>query len=77
MSIVAQCQEICAEILDVDADDCVEEADFVEDLGADSLDMVEIAMRLEVDLGIEVSELETERLSTFGDLIVLVERKAA
>ncbi len=77
MSIFEQCQKICSDILGVDSEQCTEDATFVDDLGADSLDVVEITMRIEEDFDFEVSERETESLNTFGDLVALVERKTA
>lgn len=53
------------------------DASFASDLEADSLDMVEIAMAIEDEFKIEITDDEIERLATFGDAVALVEQRTA
>ena len=54
----------------------VEEANFIDDLGADSLDTVELVMAFEEEFGSEISDSEAERILTVGDAIKFIESKA-
>ena len=54
-----------------------EEANFVDDLGADSLDTVELVMAFEEEFGSEISDSEAEKILTVGDAIKFIERKDA
>ena len=54
----------------------VEEANFIDDLGADSLDTVELVMAVEEEFGSEISDSEAERILTVGDAIKFIESKA-
>jgi acyl carrier protein len=72
--IAQKCAELCAEMLGIAVDQCVETASFEDDLGADSLDTVEITMQIEEVFKIEISEIESETVHTFGDLVNLVDR---
>jgi acyl carrier protein len=62
-------REIIAEQLSVDPDQVKPEASFIEDLGADSLDTVELIMALEEEYRIEIPDEEAEKLRTVGDAI--------
>ena len=66
-------KEIIAKELEVDAKQLVPEAKFIEDLGADSLDTVELVMALEEEFNIEVPDEQAEKLQTVGDVIKYVE----
>ena len=66
-------KEIIVEQLGVKADQVTPEAKFIEDLGADSLDTVELVMALEEEFGIEVPDEQAEKLQTVGDVIKYVE----
>ena len=66
-------REIVAEQLGVDADEVTPEASFADDLGADSLDTVELVMALEEEFGIEIPDEEAEKISTVADAIKYIE----
>ena len=69
-------KDIVVEQLGVNADQVVPEAKFIEDLGADSLDTVELIMALEEEFGIEVPDEEAEKLVSVGDVIRYIEDSA-
>lgn len=64
---------IIVEQLGVKEDQVSHDAKFIEDLGADSLDTVELVMAFEEEFGIEVPDDEAEKLTTVGDVITYVE----
>ena len=66
-------KDIIVEQLGVKPDQVVPAAKFIEDLGADSLDTVELVMALEEEFGIEVPDEQAEKLQTVGDVIKYVE----
>lgn len=66
-------KEIVVEQLGVKADQVTPQAKFIEDLGADSLDTVELVMALEEEFGIEVPDEQAEKLQSVGDVIKYVE----
>ena len=55
----------------------IEEANFIDDLGADSLDTVELVMAFEEEFGSEISDSEAEKILTVGDAIKFIESKSA
>lgn len=61
-------EKIIAEILDIDQDKIRDEHHFIDDLGADSLNIVEIVMGIEEEYEIEIPDEDTEQLQTVGDL---------
>ncbi len=63
---------IIVEQLGVSADDVNESASFIEDLGADSLDIVELVMALEEEYDIEISDEDAEKIQTVGDAITYI-----
>jgi len=67
-------REIIAEQLGVDADEITPETSFVDDLGADSLDTVELVMALEEEFGIEIPDEDAEKISTVDDAIKYIEK---
>ena len=69
MSIEDKVKKIIAEKLSVDAEEIVPEASFVDDLGADSLDLVELIMSMEEEFDIDISDEDAEKLVTFKDVI--------
>jgi len=66
--------EIIVEQLSVNADQVTPESKMIEDLGADSLDAVELVMAVEEEFGIEVPDEEAEKLISVGDIISHVEK---
>ena len=64
--------EIIAEQLGVEASEVTPEASFVDDLGADSLDTVELVMALEEEFGIEIPDEEAEKILTVNDAIIYI-----
>ena len=76
-SIEQRVKDIIVEQLGVKPDQVTPEAKFIEDLGADSLDTVELVMALEEEFGIEVPDEDAEKMTTVGEAIRYVEDKAA
>ena len=66
-------KDIIVEQLGVKPDQVTQEAKFVEDLGADSLDIVELIMALEEEFGIEVPDEQAEKLLNVGDVVKYIE----
>lgn len=62
-------RSIIAQQLGADEGEITEESHFIEDLGADSLDTVELVMALEEEFGIEISDEDAEKIQTVGDVI--------
>jgi acyl carrier protein len=69
MSVIDKVKKIIAEKLSVDLSEVVPEASFVEDLGADSLDLVELIMSMEEEFEIDISDEDAEKLVTVQDAI--------
>jgi acyl carrier protein len=70
-------KKIVADHLGVDEEKVTDEASFIDDLGADSLDTVELVMAFEEEFGSEISDSEAEKILTVGDAIKFIESKAA
>ena len=78
MSDVAErIKKIVIEHLDADASKVTESASFIDDLGADSLDNVELVMAFEEEFGSEISDSEAEKILTVGDAIKFIESKSS
>ena len=75
MSIDEKVIEIIVEQLDVTREECVPEASFIEDLGADSLDLVELIMAMEENFGVEISDEELQKIRTIQDAINFIKKK--
>jgi acyl carrier protein len=71
----AKVKEIIINELGVEADKVTNEASFVEDLGADSLDTVELVMAFEEEFGIEIPDEDAEQLQTVGDAVKYLKEK--
>ena len=66
-------KKIVVEHLGVEADKVVDSANFIDDLGADSLDTVELVMAFEEEFGAEIPDEDAEKLQTVGDVIKYIE----
>ena len=75
-SVEDRVKEIIVEQLGVNQEQVKPEAKFIEDLGADSLDTVELVMALEEEFGIEVPDDQAEKLQSVGDVLKYVEENA-
>ena len=75
MSLENRVAEIIVEQLGVSREEVVPQASFIDDLGADSLDIVELVMAMEEEFGVEISEEDSEKLQTFGDAIAYLKEK--
>jgi len=62
-------KKIIVEQLGVDEDDIQMEASFIDDLGADSLDIVELVMALEEEFGLEIPDSDAEKIITVGEAV--------
>ncbi|MCP4003568.1 MAG: acyl carrier protein [bacterium] len=67
--------EIVAEQLDAEKDALVPEANLLDDLGADSLDVVELVMAIEEEYGIEVTDEDAENIRTIQDIVSYIEAR--
>ncbi|GAA9652582.1 acyl carrier protein [Helicobacter pylori] len=73
MALFEDIQAVIAEQLNVDAAQVMSEAEFVKDLGADSLDVVELIMALEEKFGIEIPDEQAEKIVNVGDVVKYIE----
>ena len=69
-------KNIVADHLGVEESKVVDEASFMDDLGADSLDTVELVMAFEEEFGTEISDTDAEKILTVGDAIKFIENKS-
>lgn len=76
MGVADKVKSIIAEQLGVKLEEVKPEASFIDDLGADSLDTVELVMALEEEFGIEIPDEDAEKMSTVQDAIKYIEQKA-
>ena len=74
--ISSKVKKMVADHLGIDETKVVDEANFIDDLGADSLDTVELVMAFEEEFGAEISDSEAEKILTVGDAIKFIESKA-
>ncbi len=70
---IEKVRQIVADQLGVDLEEVTTEASFVDDLGADSLDTVELVMALEEEFGLEIPDEDAEKISTVQDAIKYIE----
>ena len=73
--IAGKVKKIVADHLGIDDAKVTEEASFIDDLGADSLDTVELVMAFEEEFGSEISDNEAEKILTVGDAIKFIEKR--
>ncbi len=76
MSVADKVQGIIVEQLGVEASEVTSEASFTDDLGADSLDIVELVMALEEEFGIEIPDEDSEKIGTVQDAVKYIEDNA-
>ena len=74
--IAERVKKIVVEHLGVDAEKVTEKANFIDDLGADSLDTVELVMALEEEFGVEIPDDAAETITTVGDAINFIAKKS-
>ncbi len=74
--IGATVKKIVVDHLGVDEQKVTDESSFIDDLGADSLDTVELVMAFEEEFGAEISDNEAEKILTVGDAVKFIEAKA-
>ena len=75
--VPAKVRKMVADHLGIEESKVTDEANFMDDLGADSLDTVELVMAFEEEFGSEISDSEAEKILTVGDAIKFIENKAA
>jgi len=76
MAVGDKVKSIIAEQLGVKKEEVTEGAKFIDDLGADSLDTVELVMALEEEFGIEIPDEDAEKMVTVGEAVKYIEEKA-
>jgi len=76
MSVLETVKEIVVEELAVDPDEVTENASFIDDLGADSLDIVELVMAFEEEFDIEIPDEDAEDIATVNDAVEYIENNA-
>lgn len=76
MSVEDRVKSIIVEQLGVDAEEVTPDASFVEDLGADSLDTVELIMAFEEEFGVEISDDEAEKIRKVRDAVTYIDSRA-
>ena len=76
MAVQEKITEIIVEQLGVKPEEVTPEASFVDDLGADSLDTVELVVALEEEFGVEIPDEDAEKIQTVGDAVKYIEERA-
>jgi acyl carrier protein len=76
MSVEKKVKEIVAEQLGKDVNDITIQASFIDDLGADSLDIVELVMKMEEEFGIEIPDEDAEKIKTVNDVVEYIKAHA-
>ena len=76
-NVSVKVKKMVVDHLGVDESKVIDEANFIDDLGADSLDTVELVMAFEEEFGAEISDSEAEKILTVGDAIKFIENKSA
>ncbi|MBP9015156.1 MAG: acyl carrier protein [Candidatus Atribacteria bacterium] len=75
MDVFSKVKEIVVDQLGVDEEDVTPDASFIDDLGADSLDIVELIMAFEEEFDIEIPDEDAEKITTVGEAIEYIESK--
>jgi acyl carrier protein len=76
MAVAEKVKSIIVEQLGVDAEEVTPDASFTDDLGADSLDIVELVMAFEEEFGIEIPDEEAEKISNVREAVAYIEQNA-
>lgn len=76
MSTFDRVKKVVVEKLEVSEDEITLEASFIDDLGADSLDMVELVMGIEAEFDVEIPDEDTEKIVTVGDAVSYIDNKS-
>jgi acyl carrier protein len=76
LDILSKVKDIVVEQLGVDEEEVTAEASFVDDLGADSLDIVELVMALEEEFDLEIPDEDAEKIATVGDAVNYIKENA-
>lgn len=77
MDVFEEVKKILCDQLDLEEEQVTEEAEVIEDLGADSLDIVDLVMTLEEEFDTEIPDEDIENLKTVGDIVKYIEDHAA
>lgn len=77
MAVEEKIKSIIAEQLGVKVEEVTPQASFIDDLGADSLDTVELIMALEEEFSVEIPDEDAEKMTTVGDAMKYIEEKVA
>lgn len=77
MDIFEQVKKILCDQLDLDEEQVTEDSEVIDDLGADSLDIVDLVMTLEEEFDTEIPDEDIENLRTVGDIIKYIEERSA
>ncbi len=77
MAVEDRIAELIVEQLGVSRDEVVPEASFIDDLGADSLDIVELVMAMEEEFDVEIPDDDAEKIQTIGDAVSYLKEKLA
>jgi len=76
MNVEERVKNIIVEQLNVDAEQVTTEASFVDDLGADSLDIVELVMTMEEEFDLEIPDEDAEKIKSVGDVVKYVQARS-
>lgn len=76
MIVFEKVKKIVVEQLGVEEDEIAMESSFIDDLGADSLDIVELVMALEEEFDLEIPDSEAEKISTVGDVVEYIKNNS-
>ncbi|CDA79065.1 acyl carrier protein [Negativibacillus massiliensis] len=77
MDIFEQVKKILCDQLDLDEEQVTEDSEVIDDLGADSLDIVDLVMTLEEEFDTEIPDEDIENLRTVGDIVKYIEERSA
>lgn len=75
MDVFSKVKEIIVDQLGIDEEEVAPEASFIDDLGADSLDIVELIMAFEEEFDIEIPDEDAEKITTVGEAVEYIESK--